>query len=132
MSELDNRIGDYAAAIVRDADLLLADAAHLNNEQLNFVSAIKRTAGYILDLYTDYTSASPEFDTDNYAFSLRPPLSNIAGYCELLGRTDEFGSLSEAQLQRLNQIQASQQLMRHQLDRWRDAEVEKRRNSGTR
>jgi hypothetical protein len=42
---LDKSVGDYAAAIVRDVDLLLADAGNLNAEQLDLVGAIKLLHG---------------------------------------------------------------------------------------
>ena len=52
--ELDKRIGDYAAAIVRDADLLLADVANLNVEQQEFAGELKRYAVRFQSLYNEH------------------------------------------------------------------------------
>ena len=104
--ELDKRVGEYAAAIVQNADRLLENATHLNNEQQQYCNALKSSAVHFLSLYNEFLPSFKELRIEPYllAFDLRAPLSGIAGYCELLGLTAELGTLDKAQLQLLHQI----------------------------
>lgn len=107
--ELDKRVGDYAAAIVRDVDLLLADAANLNTEQQKFVAELKRHAVRLLSLYTEHLTVFSDLTHEAIVtvHDLRNPLGLIEGYCDLLLR-GEVGSLSQSQLQLLQQIKFAQ------------------------
>ena len=51
--ELDKNVGDYASAIVRDADLLIADTANMNAEQQQSIDGLKREAVRFLTFYRD-------------------------------------------------------------------------------
>ena len=54
--ELDKCVGDYAAAIVRDANLLLADAENLNDEQKHALDKIKRSITHFISLCDEHNS----------------------------------------------------------------------------
>jgi hypothetical protein len=117
--ELDKQVGDYAAAIMRDVDLLLADVANLNEEQQEFVNAIKNSTLRFLSLYNKYLADFVELTDESHslAFDLRGPLSIVDGYGELLG-TEEFGALSETQRQLVQQIITSMKSISNALAAW--------------
>lgn len=108
MPELDKRVGDYAAAIVRDVDWLLADRANLNDEQQEQANEFRKQAIRFQSLYNELSPHFTELTQDSrvYAFDLRTPLGNVGGYCDLL-LSGQFGSLSQSQLELLQQIKAA-------------------------
>jgi hypothetical protein len=103
--ELDKRVGEYAAAIVRDVDLLLADAANLNDQQHQVMDALKHSAVRFLSFYNEsmLSFAEGTVELSMVAFHLRLPLSSIHGYCDLL-LSGELGSWNQSQAQLLQQI----------------------------
>ncbi len=107
--ELDKRVGQYAAAIVRDIDLLLADAANLNDEQQKYSGEFRGCAVRFLSLYGELSPHFTELTQDSriFAFDLRSPLGNVEGYCDLL-LSGELGSWNQSQLQLLQQIKLAQ------------------------
>ena len=117
--ELDKRVGEYAAAIVRDVDLLLADTSNLATEQQQALKVIKNSTLRFLALYSEHLSEFAELNDKSHmvAFDLREPLSIIAGYSELLG-TEEFGILNEAQLKLVQQIRDTTKYISNALAAW--------------
>ncbi|MBA3870477.1 MAG: hypothetical protein H0X30_15145 [Anaerolineae bacterium] len=118
--ELDKRVGDYAVAIVRDADLLVKDAANLNEEQQQFAVELKGYAVRFLSLFKESMQHFERLTGDaRIAFhDLRTPFNNIAGYCELL-LSDRFGSVNPSQL--LLQIKAAHDFIKNTFTTWLNA-----------
>ena len=107
--ELDKHIGDYAAAIVRDADLLLADTANMNKEQKQSMEGLKREAVRFLTFYREGLPYFAQLNDESrmIVHDLRNPLQNIEGYCDVL-LTIDYVNLTELQLQLLHQIKTAQ------------------------
>src|SRR5205085_8381488 len=84
--ELDKRVGDYAAAILRDADLLLADAANMTKQQQEFAGSLKRIAVRLVSTYDEFLAYCIEGTVEPAAIlhEVRLPLSSIRAYCDLL------------------------------------------------
>jgi signal transduction histidine kinase len=122
--ELDKRVGEYAAAMVHDAGLLLEDSAALNEEQLRYIGELKRFVDLFLSLYSELSPQIAHLGHDkaiaNVVHDFRQPLSNIANYCELLGLIEEVGPLSETQLQLLHQIKVAQNFIHNTFAVWVD------------
>ncbi|MBI1277733.1 MAG: hypothetical protein GC179_06360 [Anaerolineaceae bacterium] len=120
MSQLDPRVGDYAAAIVRDVELLLADAANLNDEQQQHAAYLKLFAARLLSIYNEHVSDYAELNINSrsYAFDLRSPLAGVGRVCELLLMVDNLGSLSESQLYLLQQIKEAQEFIFNTFVAW--------------
>jgi hypothetical protein len=106
--ELDNRVGDYAAAIVHDVDLLLENSDHLNDEQQEYANEFRKQAARFQSLYNELSPHFTELTQESriYAFDLRSPLGNVGSYCDLL-LSGQFGSLSQSQLELLQQIKSA-------------------------
>jgi signal transduction histidine kinase len=117
--ELDPRVGDYAAAIVRDADLLLATAVNLNDQQQAMVEAIKKSTIRFLSLYHELLPHITALTVEArlIAFDLRAPLSSIAGYCELL-LVLESDNLTPAQTELLHQIKTAHDFIFNTFTEW--------------
>lgn len=126
MPELDSRIGEYAAAIVRDADWLLADSANLNAGQAEFASELQQSAVRFLSLYNEHLKDFAEltYDVIIVIHDLRNPLGLIVGYCELL-LTREPDNLSQSQLQLLQQIKAMYTFIMNTFTLWANSAQEK-------
>ena len=119
MTELDKRVGEYAVEIVRDADLLLADAANLNAEQQEFAGQLKQNAVRFLALYHEHLTDFADL-TQNaiiLVHDIRGPLGLIVGYCELL-LMRESGSFSQSQLQLLHQMKAAYTFIMNTFTQW--------------
>lgn len=111
MAELDKCVAHYAAAIVRDADLLLEDATSLNDQQQNALDQIKRSITRFMSLYDEsHAMVSEPHERQNLSFEFRTPLTSIAGFCDLL-RLGGLGSLTPDQLHHIQRIKASQEFI---------------------
>ena len=122
---LDNRIGDYAAAIVRDTELLLTDVSNLNDEQREFADELQQSAVQFLSLYNEHLKDFTELTHDSViaVHDLRNPLGLIVGYCELLV-IRETGNLSPSQLQLLHQIKVAYTFIMNTFTLWVNAGTE--------
>ena len=120
--ELDNRVGDYAAAIVRDADLLIADTANMTADQQQFSAELQQHAARFLSLYNAHLAEYAELTHDSIILvhDLRNPLGLIVGYCDLL-LTRESANLSPSQLQLLQQIKVAFTFIANRLTLWVNA-----------
>jgi len=125
MSELDKQVSDYAAAIVRDADLLLTDISNLNDEQREFAGELQQSAVRFQSLYNDHLKDFTELTNDSViaVHDLRNPLGLIVGYCELL-LTREPDNLTQSQLQRLHQIKDAYKFIADTFTLWANDEEE--------
>jgi len=103
--ELDKRVAEYAAAIAKDVDILLEDAANLNDQQRQIVDALKHSSVRFLSLYNEamLSFAEGTVELGMVAFHLRLPLSSIHAYCDLLS-SGELGAWNQSQAQLLQQI----------------------------
>ncbi len=130
--ELDNRVGDYAAAIVRDADLLLADVSNLNAEQREFADELQQHAVRFLSLFIEHLNDFTELTHDVVIVihDLRNPLGLIVGYCELL-LIHASSNLRQSQLQLLQQIKAAYTFIMNTFTEWVNKGMEKSKNAGT-
>lgn len=117
--ELDRRVGEYAAAIVRDVDLLLADVSNLTAKQQEYAGEFRKCAVRFLSLYTQLSPYFTELTQDSriFAFDLRTPLGNVGGYCDLL-LSDERGSLTQQQIQLLQRIKAAYEFILNTFMEW--------------
>lgn len=129
MSELDKQVGDYAAAIVRDADLLFAAPSNLNDEQREFAGELQQSAVRFQSLYNEHLKVFAELTNDSIiaVHDLRNPLGLIVGYCELL-LTREPDNLSQSQLQLLQQIKASYKFIADTFTLWANEGIETTNN----
>lgn len=107
--ELDSRIGEYAAAIVRDMDLLLADSANLTEQQQKFAEALKRIGVGFVSEYDELLPYCVDRTIEPGAvlYRIRAPLSVIRGYCELF-LNGQIGDFDPAQRQLIQQIESAQ------------------------
>ncbi len=120
MPELDKRVGDYAAAIINNVDLLLEDAISLNDQQRYALDQIKRSITRFMSLYDEYcnsTVLSKSSTPQNISFEFRTPLTSIAGYCELM-RLAVFGSLTPDQVQYVQHIKAAHEFVLNAFNNW--------------
>ena len=117
--ELDKRVGEYAAAIVRDADLLLEDAVNLNDQQQQFINNIKRSMIHFMSFYNEYLSMFSEsvIERQTLSFEFRTPVTSIAGFCDLL-TLEVVGTLNELQHQRVQQIKVAQEFISSAFNIW--------------
>ena len=117
--ELDKHIGDYAAAIVRHAGLLVADVSNMNADQQQFSAELHLHAVRFQSLYNDHVTDFAELTDDAMILvhDLRNPLGLVVGYCDLLLNRDSSG-LHPAQLQLLQQIKVAYTFIVKMLTLW--------------
>ncbi len=117
--ELDKRVGDYAAAIVRDADLLLADTANLNADQQQSTDGLRREAVRFLTFYRETLPYFAQLNDESrmIVHDLRRPLQNIEAYCDVL-LTIDYVNLTESQLQLIQQIKVAHDFIRKTFVTW--------------
>ena len=126
---LDSRIGDSIDAIVRDANLLLADTSNWNDEQREFADELQQSAVHLQSLYTAHLKDLSELTQDALAVihDLRNPLGIIVGYCELLVIRDQ-DNLSASQVERLQQIKDAYTFIKDTFTLWLNEGMENTNN----
>ncbi len=124
--ELNKRVGEYAAAIVRDAALLLADASNMNIEQQQFAGELKRHSARFVSFFNEHLTDFAELTHESIVLihDMSNPLGLIEGYCELL-LTRESDNLYQSQRQQLQQIKTAHDFILNTFIIWVNSEHEK-------